>query len=103
SPYVIQRDPRFFVEPERFAPERWTPEFRAALHPYAYFPFGAGPRKCIGESFAWTEAMLAIAAIARKWRFRLAPDQKVVARPVLQIQPRYGMRMILERRAGGVA
>jgi cytochrome P450 len=98
SPYVVQRDGRFYPAPERFDPDRWTPEFRASLHPYAFIPFGGGSRKCIGESFAWTEATLAIAAIAQHWRFRLAPDQKVVARPVLQIRPKYGMRMILERR-----
>jgi cytochrome P450 len=98
SPYVIQRDARFFAEPERFHPDRWTPEFRAALHPYAYQPFGAGPRKCIGESFAWTEATLAIAALAQQWRFRLARDQRVVAKALLQIRPKYGMRMVLERR-----
>ena len=55
SPYLIHRDARFFPEPDRFVPERWTPEFKASLPPFAYFPFGGGARRCIGESFAWME------------------------------------------------
>ena len=55
SPYVMQRDARFFADPERFFPDRWTPEFKAALPKFAYFPFGGGARQCIGEQFAWME------------------------------------------------
>ena len=69
SPYVIQRDARFFPDPERFDPDRWTPEFKAALPKFAYFPFGGGPRQCIGESFAWMELVLLVATIAQRWRF----------------------------------
>ena len=61
SPYVMQRDPRFYADAERFDPDRWTPEFRAALPKFAYFPFGGGPRQCIGESFAWMELILLVA------------------------------------------
>ena len=58
SPYLIHRDARFFPEPDRFLPERWTPEFKASLPPFAYLPFGGGARRCIGESFAWMELVL---------------------------------------------
>ena len=53
--YIIHRDNRWYDNPTEFRPERWTPEFRRQLHPFAYVPFGAGPRRCIGEGFAWTE------------------------------------------------
>ena len=64
SPYVIQRDARYFPEPDRFLPDRWTPEFKASLPPFAYLPFGGGARRCIGESFAWMELVLVLATIA---------------------------------------
>ncbi|GAC1441769.1 MAG: cytochrome P450 [Vulcanimicrobiaceae bacterium] len=89
SPYVMQRDPRFFPDPHAFAPERW----RDATHPkFAFFPFGGGSKMCIGEPFARMEAVLAIATIARRYRLRLASDAPLTmaargllkpARPVL--------------------
>ncbi len=73
SPYVTHRDPRFFPEPDRFHPARWTPEFRQGLMPFAYFPFGGGTRRCIGESFAWMELVLVTATIAQRWRSGSCP------------------------------
>ena len=70
SPYVTQRDPRWFPEPERFDPDRWLPEPRAALPQFAYFPFGGGQRICIGEAFAQMEAKLVLATVARRWTLR---------------------------------
>jgi hypothetical protein len=78
SPFVTQRDARFFTNPERFDPERWTPDFRATLPKFAYFPFGGGPRQCIGESFAWMELILLVATIAQRWRLELVPGHPVV-------------------------
>lgn len=98
SPWLIQRDERFFPEPLRFAPERWTPEAEAERHRFAYFPFGAGPRKCIGEGFAWMEGTLLIAALAQQWRMRLVPGHPVDPFPLITLRPRHGMRMRLERR-----
>ncbi|WP_281276361.1 cytochrome P450 [Dictyobacter kobayashii] len=64
SQYVVHHDPRWYPDPLRFDPERWTPEARAGRPRYAYFPFGGGPRLCIGEAFAWMEAELALAILS---------------------------------------
>lgn len=98
SPYVMQRDPRFYADPERFDPDRWTPEFRAGLPRFAYFPFGGGPRQCIGESFAWMELVLLVATLAQRWRLRLAPNHPVEPQPLITLRARHGMRMIVEKR-----
>lgn len=103
SPYLIQRDPRFYSEPERFIPDRWEGERMAALPKFAYFPFGGGPRICIGERFAWMEGILVLATIARRWRFRHVPGHPVALRPLITLRPRYGMRMIAELRHGQAA
>jgi cytochrome P450 len=100
SQWVTHRDPRFFPEPERFDPERWRPEAREARPKFSYFPFGGGPRVCIGEGFAWMEGILALATIARHWRPRLAADadRRVAPVPSITLRPRHGMPMTLERR-----
>ncbi|WP_233395703.1 cytochrome P450, partial [Escherichia coli] len=68
SPYVTQHDARYFPNPEVFDPERWTPEAQAVRPKFSYFPFGGGPRQCIGEAFAWMEGVLLIATIAQRWQ-----------------------------------
>jgi cytochrome P450 len=98
SPYVMHRDGRFYSDPERFDPGRWTPEFRTALPKFAYFPFGGGPRQCIGESFAWMELILVVAAISQRWRLRLVPNHPVVPQPLITLRTKHGMRMTVERR-----
>jgi cytochrome P450 len=97
SPYIIQRDPRFYPDPDRFDPDRWTPEFRAGLPKFAYFPFGGGPRQCIGESFAWMELILLVATIAQQCRLRLVPGHPVVPQPLITLRAKHGMRMTVER------
>ena len=98
SQWIVHRDRRHYPDPERFDPDRWTPEFRAALPRFAYFPFGGGPRQCIGESFAWMELVLLVATIAQRWRFELAPDHPVVPYAAVTLRPRYGMKMMGRRR-----
>jgi cytochrome P450 len=98
SPYVLQRDARYFAAPEAFDPDRWTPEFRAALPRFAYFPFGGGPRQCIGESFAWMELVLVVASIAQRWSLELVPGHPVVPQPVVTLRTRHGMRMTVRAR-----
>jgi cytochrome P450 len=98
SPYVTHHDARFFPDPFRFDPERWTPEARESRPKFSYFPFGGGPRVCIGESFAWMEGALVLATIAQRFRMRLAPGHPVEMRPLVTLRPKHGMRMILEAR-----
>jgi cytochrome P450 len=93
SPYVIQRDARWFPDPERFDPERWTPEARESRPKFSYFPFGSGARVCIGERFAWMEGVLVLAAVAQKWKLRLEPGQRVEPLPLITLRTKYGMRM----------
>ncbi|HWO00538.1 MAG TPA: cytochrome P450 [Blastocatellia bacterium] len=98
SPWVMHHDPRYYPDPFEFDPERWTPQAREARPKFAYFPFGGGPRVCIGEQFAWMEGGLLIATIAQAWNMRLAPGQRVETKPMITLRPRYGMRMIVEER-----
>lgn len=98
SQYVMHRDPRYYPEPLRFDPERFTPEAKARRPKLAYFPFGAGPRQCIGESFAWMEGVLALATIGQKWKLSLSPGQKVEPQPLISLRPKHGLRMKVEPR-----
>ena len=98
SPWVMQRDARYFPDPQRFDPDRWTPEFKASLPRFAYFPFGGGPRQCIGESFAWMELVLLVATIAQRWTLRLVPGHPVEPLPLVTLRTKHGMKMTLSRR-----
>jgi len=99
SQFVTHRDPRFFPDPLRFDPERFTPEAKARRTKFTYFPFGAGFRQCIGESFAWMEGVLLLATLAQKWKFRLISGHRVEPEPLITLRPKYGMRMTVERRS----
>lgn len=98
SPYLIQRDKRFFRRPEVFDPQRWTRAGELTMTKFSFFPFGAGARQCLGEGFAWMEGILALATLAQQWQMRLAPDQQVGLKPLITLRPKYGMRMVLQRR-----
>jgi cytochrome P450 len=97
SPWVTHRDPRFFAHPETFDPGRWTAEMEAGLHRYAYFPFGGGPRKCIGEHFAWTEGIVVLATLAQRWAMHPIPGHTVATQPRITLRPLGGMPMRAER------
>ena len=98
SQWVTQRDPRWFTQPERFNPDRWCEETAAKLPRFAYFPFGGGPRVCIGAGFAMMEATLLLAAIAQRYRIRLGPHQRVEPLASITLRPRNGIRVTLEQR-----
>jgi len=98
SQWIVHRDARYYRDPERFDPSRWTPAFKAALPRFAYFPFGGGPRQCIGESFAWMELVLLVATIAQRWSFDLVPGHPVVPQAAVTLRPKHGMKMIASAR-----
>lgn len=99
SPYITQRDARFWENADKFVPERWFAQsVKEAGQKFIYFPFSRGVRSCIGESFAWTEGVLLIATLAQKWKFRLMPEQKIALNPLMTLRPKYGMKMRIEER-----
>jgi cytochrome P450 len=98
APYVIHRRPQFFPNPEQFNPERFAPEREKELPRYAYLPFGAGPRICIGNSFAMMEAHLIVATIAQRYRLRLAAGQTITLNPQITLSNKGGMHMQIEKR-----
>lgn len=98
SPYVMHRDARWFPDPEKFDPERWTPEARDARPKFSYFPFGGGARVCIGERFAWMEGVIVLAALAQKWQLRLVAGQRIEPKPLITLRVKNGLRMVVEPR-----
>jgi cytochrome P450 len=98
SQFVTHRDPRYFPDPLRFDPQRFTAEAKSKRAKFTYFPFGAGVRQCIGESFAWMEGVLVLATFLQKWKLRLVPNQCVEPQPLITLRPKYGMRMQVEAR-----
>jgi cytochrome P450 len=96
--WVTHHDARWYPEPERFDPERWTREALASRPKFAYYPFGGGSRLCIGEQFAWMEGVLVLATLASRWRFRLVPGHPIVPQPLITLRPKHGVRVIPERR-----
>ena len=96
--WVVHRDPRWYDAPEQFRPERWEGDLLKRIPRFAYFPFGGGPRQCIGYAFAQMEAALILATIARKFRLSLVPDHPVVPLASITLRPRHGVRVVLESR-----
>jgi cytochrome P450 len=97
--WATQRDPRFFPQPDEFQPERWTEEFTNSLPKYAYFPFGGGPRACIGNYFAMMEVVLLLATIGQRFRFSLVPDHPVSLMPAMSLRPKDGIKVVVKNRS----
>jgi cytochrome P450 len=98
SQYVTHRHPDFWEQPEQFKPERFLPAQAASRPKFAYFPFGGGPRVCIGNTFALTEGPLVLATVLQKFRVELVPDHPVVPDTTFTLRPKYGVKAILRRR-----
>lgn len=98
SQWVSHRDPKYFDDPEAFRPERWADGLARRLPKYAYYPFGGGPRVCLGNTFAMMEAVLLLATIGRRWRFTLGPGPTVIPWPTITLKPRPGVPAVLKRR-----
>jgi cytochrome P450 len=96
--WVVHRDMRWFEAPLEFRPERWADGLAQRLPRFAYFPFGGGPRQCIGNAFAQMEAVLILAAIAQRFRLSLVPGQRVTPTPYVTLRPEPGIQMRLARR-----
>lgn len=100
SPWVIHHDPRFYPDADRFWPERWLKGGQEHRPPFAYFPFGGGPRLCIGRPFALMEAALLLATIAQRFRLALVAGYPVATEPLITLRPKHGLKMILTARKG---
>jgi len=98
SQWVIHRSSRYFPDPESFMPDRWADGLAKRLPKYAYFPFGGGPRICIGGGFAMMEVVLLLATIAQRFRLTLVPGHPIALYPSITLRPAYGVRVTLERR-----
>jgi cytochrome P450 len=93
SPYTLHRHPQFWPEPEKFDPERFTPDQEAARHRYAYIPFGAGARKCIGDQFALMESIIILPMVLQKFRLHLVPDHSIEEHALVTLRAKNGIFM----------
>lgn len=96
--WVVHRDPRWYDAPLEFRPERWQNGLAKQLPRFAYFPFGGGPRQCIGNTFALMEASVVLATIGQKFRFRLVPGHSITPLASITLRPKNGMQVILQAR-----
>jgi len=97
SPWTMHRSERFYAHPAEMRPERWTETFRRQLPKYAYFPFGGGPRQCIGEGFAWMELKVLLAVLLRHWRIELIPGQNIRPKPAITLRSNHPIRVVIHR------
>ncbi len=99
SQFVMHHDARFWDAAEKFQPERWEMlSVKEAGNNFIYFPFSKGVRSCIGEQFAWTEGVLLLAALGRRWKLNLMPKQKIGLQAMITLRPKYGMKMLIEKK-----
>ena len=97
-PYLTHRHPEFWPDPDKFDPERFAPGAEKSRPKYAYFPFGGGPRICIGQHFAMMEGQLILAAVMQQFNLKTAPNHKIEMAPVITLRPKNGIVMSLESR-----
>jgi cytochrome P450 len=97
STYALQRDPRFFPDPEKFDPDRFSPGWEERISRFAYLPFGGGPRVCIGNGFAIMETRLVLAIIAQRCKLSLEPDIEIPPKQLVTLRPAHALRMRVDR------
>jgi cytochrome P450 len=98
--WALHRCDKYFSNPSQFDPDRWTAEFQRTLAKYAFFPFGGGPRSCIGEGFAWMELRIVLTEILRRWRFEIVPGQTVKPKASITLRPERPIHVIVREGAG---
>ncbi|MBV6395232.1 MAG: Epi-isozizaene 5-monooxygenase/(E)-beta-farnesene synthase [Anaerolineales bacterium] len=98
SQWVMHHDPRYYASPEEFRPERWDYVSERSIPRFAFFPFGGGSRVCIGETFAWTEAIIVLALMARRWNVRSVSGQAARPKPGITLRPKNGVQVVVEKR-----
>src|SRR5262249_46127311 len=99
-PYICQRDPRWFAEPDTFDPDRFLPERQLTVPPFAYFPFGGGPRVCIGNTFAMTEMTLVAATLLQRLNLEPASgEEEAEPVPLMSLRPKGEVKLRGTRRA----
>jgi cytochrome P450 len=101
--WIVHRDARWFDDPLTFSPERWDNDMVKRLPRCAYFPFGEGPRICIGNHFAMMEAILILATVAQRFRLAIEPGQTLELMPSITLRPAKSLQMRIEDRAGASA
>ena len=103
SQWVVHRDPDLWPEPLRFDPLRFEPARKAPRHRFAYFPFGGGPRVCIGDGFAWLAGTLLLATLAQRWRLELVAGQRIAPQPRVTLRLKHGLELLPRRRRAPAA
>ena len=98
SQWVMHRDARYFPQPEKFDPQRWTAEAKSSRPKFTYFPFGGGPRQCIGESFAWMEGVLLLATLVQHWKAEMISQTPIEKMAALTLRPKKPLMMRLHAR-----
>src|SRR5262249_17540971 len=98
SAFLTQRDARYFPDPLRFDPERWTEQAKAQRHKFSYYPFGGGSRLCIGDQFAWMEGTLVVTTLAQKWRLQGQSGRNVEFDRTFTLRPKGGLPMVVKAR-----
>lgn len=99
SQYLMHHDRRYFSDPEKFVPERWSSEFKASIPRFSYFPFGGGPRSCIGEPLAWSEGIIVLSNIIKRWKITLDEEKtNIQLQPLVTLRPKNGIKMTISKR-----
>ena len=102
SPYVMHHDPKYWDDPETFNPDRFSSENSKGRDRYAYYPFGGGPRFCIGSNFALLEMQLVLALLCQKFAFSIDPAHKLEMEPLVTLRPKGGMPLTIKLRSDSV-